>query len=87
MGGGDGPTSRWLSNNGCVLCHRPTVKMIYQSMWGMLSLLPPAQVRGDLPCIGGACSNIVDKLELRALYCSEDYRLCQEIHFFNVDFD
>jgi hypothetical protein len=41
-GGSNGPTSRWLSNKGCVLCRRLTIKLIYQSMWGMLSLPPLA---------------------------------------------
>ena len=86
MGGGGGPTSRWLSNNGCVLCHRPAVKLIYQSTWGMLSLPPLALVHGDLSCSGDVCGNIVDELELRALYCSEDCRLQQEIHFFEWGF-
>jgi hypothetical protein len=30
--------------------------------------------------------NIVDEWELRALYCSEDYRLLQQINFFEWDF-
>ena len=74
-GDGGGPMSRWLSNNGCALCRRLAVELIYQSTWGMLSLPPMTQVRGDLPCVGGVCDNIVDELELRALYCSEDCRL------------
>ena len=41
-GGGGGPTSRWLSNKGCVLCHRPTIKLIYNTTWGRLSLPPSA---------------------------------------------
>jgi hypothetical protein len=52
----------------------------------MLSLPPPAQVCGDLLCVGGICDNIVDEWELRALFCSKDYRLRQEIHFFEWDF-
>ena len=41
-GGGGRITSRWLSNNGCVMCRRPAIKLIYQSTWGMLSLPPSA---------------------------------------------
>jgi len=84
-GGGSGPTSRWLSNNGCVLCRRPAVKVIYNTTWGRLSLPPPVQVRGDLPFTGGACGD-ADRWEGRAMYCSEDYMLRQEIHFFEWEF-
>jgi hypothetical protein len=86
VGDGSGPTSRWLSNK-CVLCRHPAVKLIYQSTWGMLSLPPPTLVHGDLPCAGGVCGNILDEWELRDLYCSEDYRLCQEINFFEWKFE
>ena len=57
-------------------------EVVLRTTWGKLSPPPPAQVRGDLPCIGGVYS-YVDGWERRALYCSEDCRLCQEIHFLN----
>ena len=41
-GDGGGPTSRWLSNKGCVLCHRPTIKVIYNKTWRRLSSPPLA---------------------------------------------
>ena len=56
--GGGGPTSRWLSNKGCVLCHCPAIKVIYNTTWAQLSLPPPVAVHGDLPCIGGACGDV-----------------------------
>ena len=86
MGGGDEPTSRWLSNKGCLLCHLPTIKVIYNTTWGRLSLLPPVQVHGDLACIGGACGD-VDGWEGRVVYCSEDCRLHQEIYFLNENLE
>ena len=42
-------------------------------------------MHGDLPCAGGTCGD-VDGWEGRAVYCSEDYRLCQEIYFFELEF-
>jgi hypothetical protein len=84
-GDGGGPMSRWLSNKGCVLCRCPAVKVIYNTTWGLLSLPPPTQVCHDLPCVGGACDD-ADGWEGRAVYCSEDCRLHQEIHFFEWEF-
>ena len=81
MGGGGGPMSRWLSNKGCVLCHRSAVKMIYNTTWGRLSLPPLAQVHGNLPCVGEACGD-ADGWEGRAVYYSEDCRLHHEFKFF-----
>jgi hypothetical protein len=81
MGGSSGPTSRWPSNKGCVLCRLSVSEVVLQTTWGKLSLPPLAQVRGDLPCVGGVCG-YVDGWEKRALYCSKDCRLFQEINFF-----
>ena len=86
MGGGGGrPTSRWISNMGCVLCCRAAIKVIYNTTKGQLSLPPPVLVRGDLPCAGGACDD-AGRWEGRAMYYSEDCRLRQEIHFFEWEF-
>ena len=86
MGGGGGPTSRWLCNKGCVLCLREAAaEVIHESGWGKLLLSPLAQVRGDLSCAGGACGD-ADGWEGGAMYCSEDYRLYQELHFFEWEF-
>ena len=84
-GGGGGQMSRWLSNKGCALCHRPVIKVIYNTTWGRLSLPSPAQVHGDLSCAGDACGD-ADGWEGRAMYWSEDYRLRQEIYFFEWEF-
>jgi hypothetical protein len=76
-GDGGGPTSRWLRNKGCVLCrHDAAAEVIHETRWawGKLSLLPPAQVRGDIPCAGGACGDAYG-WEGRAVYCSKDCRL------------
>ena len=67
MGGNGGPTSRWLSNKGCVLCRLPTTEVVLQMTWGKLSLPLPAQVRGDLLCVGDVCG-YVEGWERRALY-------------------
>ena len=81
VGGGGGPMSRWLSNKGCVLCHLPSAEVVLQMTWGKLLLPPPAQVCGDLSCTGGACGD-VDGWEVRAVYCSEDYRLHHKFELF-----
>jgi hypothetical protein len=56
VAGGSSTTSRWLSNEGCLLLREKAAHAIHSStwrIWGEL-LLPPAQVRGDQPC---ACNN------------------------------
>ena len=74
--------SRWLLNKGCVLCHHETTaEVVHEMRWGKLSLPPPAQVRSDLPCAGGACGD-ADVWEGRAMYCSEDCRLHCEFELF-----
>ena len=35
---GGGPMSRWLSNKGCVLCHRPTVKVIFLAQAALMAM-------------------------------------------------
>ena len=70
MGCGGGPMSRWLSNKGCVLCRLPAAEVVLRMTWGKLSLPPPAQVRGDLLCVGSVYV-YADRWERRALYCSE----------------
>jgi len=81
-GGGGGPMSRWLRNKGCVMCHgEATAEVICKMGWGKLSLPSPAQVRGNLLCVGGACGD-VDGWEGRAMYCSEDCRLRCEFELF-----
>ena len=42
VGGGGGPTSRWRSNKGCVLCHLPAAEVVLRLTWGKLSLPSPA---------------------------------------------
>ena len=42
---------------------------------------PPAQVRSDLPCVGGDYG-VPKGLEERTLFCSEDSRLRREIILF-----
>jgi hypothetical protein len=42
LGSGGGPTSRWLSNKGCVLCRLLATEVVLQMMWGKLSLPPSA---------------------------------------------
>ena len=81
MGGNGEPTSRWLSNKGCVLCRLLATKVVLRTTWGKLPRPPPAQVHGDLLC-AGSVYDYADGWERWALYCSEDCRLCQEIHFF-----
>jgi hypothetical protein len=81
-GGGAGPPNTWLRNKVCVLCHQVAANMIKQStMWGNITLPPPARVRGDLPCAGGICGR-VDGWEGRVVFCSEDCRLSREFELF-----
>jgi hypothetical protein len=42
VGGGGGPTSRWLRNKGCVLYCEAATNVILEMRWCKLSLLPPA---------------------------------------------
>ena len=63
---------------GCVMCRDAAAIVIVETRWYKLSLPLPAQVHGDLPCVGGVCG-YADGWEGRALYCSEDCRLCLEI--------
>jgi hypothetical protein len=59
-GGGSTTSSRWLSNKGCLPLREKAVCVLYYSTWRIWGepLPPPAQVRGDQPCIGtgGGCS-------------------------------
>ena len=66
------------------MCHSEvTAEVIYETRWakGKLSLPPPAQVHGDLPCVGGACGD-VDGWEGRVVYYSEDFWLRCEFELF-----
>jgi len=68
-------------------CHEATTEVIHEMRWawGKLSLSPLAQVRGDLPCVGGACGD-ADGWEGNAVYCSEDCRLRCEFELFPWEF-
>jgi hypothetical protein len=58
-------------------------KVIHEMTWwhNKWPPLPPAQVHGDLPCVGDDCS-VPKGWEERTLFCSEDYRLYREIILF-----
>jgi hypothetical protein len=83
VGGSGGPRSRWLSNKGCRLCHEVAAKVIHETTWWCKKWPPrlAAQVRGDLPCAGDDCG-VPKGWEQRTLFCSEDYRLHNEIILF-----
>ena len=83
VGGGGGPTSRWLSNKGCRLCCEVAAKVIHEMMWWCNKWPPPLleQVRDDLPCAGGDYG-VPKGWEEMTLFCSEDYRLNREIILF-----
>jgi hypothetical protein len=80
VGGGGGPTSRWLSNKGCRLCHEAATNLIHKMMWWLNKwpLPPPAQERGDLPCIGADCG-VPKGWEQRTLFCSKDCRFAVKL--------
>jgi hypothetical protein len=85
VAGGGSTTSRWLSNEGCLLLREKATRVLHYSTWRIWGepLPPPAQVRGDQPCAGtdGCCG--VEKGWLRiSLFCSEDCRLrCEMVKF------
>jgi len=66
---------------GCVLCRQAAAKVIIQMSWGKITLPPPAQVHGNLSCIGDICGR-VDGWEGRAVFCSENCRLSREFKLF-----
>jgi hypothetical protein len=80
MSGDGGLMSRRLSNKGCWLCCEAAAKVIHETMWWHNRWPPPssAQVRGDLPCVGGYY-DIPKGWEERTLFCSENCRLRCEI--------
>jgi hypothetical protein len=82
VAGGGSTTSRWLSNEVCLPLREKAARALHNSTWCIWGepLLPPAQVRGDQPCVGtgGGCS--VEKGWLRmSLFCSENCRLRYEM--------
>jgi hypothetical protein len=81
IGGGGGPTSRWLHNKGCVLCRQAATKVIIPTMWGKIMMPPPAQECGDLLCAGGVCGR-ANGGEGRAVFCSKDCRLSRAFELF-----
>jgi hypothetical protein len=85
VAGGGCTTSRWLSNEECLLLHEKVARALHDSIWHIWGepLLPPAQVRGDQLCAGtdGGCSVEKGWLQI-SLFCSEDYRLrCEMVKF------
>ena len=78
---GGGPTSRWLHDKGCVLCHMMADKVIRRTTWGKKCLTPSALVHGNLSCAGDACG-VANGWDGRAVYCSEDCRLHHEFELF-----
>jgi hypothetical protein len=59
VAGGGSTTSRWPSNEGC-LPLREKAACATLCIWGE-PLPPPAQVRGDQPCVGNSGGCGVDK--------------------------
>jgi hypothetical protein len=60
VAGGGCRTSRWLSNEECLLLRDKAARALHYSTWRIWGepLLPPAQVRGDQSCAStdGGCS-------------------------------
>jgi hypothetical protein len=85
VAGSGSTTSRWLSNEGCLPLREKAARAIHSSTWRISGELlpPPAQVRGDQPCVGNCDCCGVDKGWLRiSLFCSEDCRLhCEMVKF------
>jgi hypothetical protein len=85
VAGGGSTTLRWLSNEGCLHLRERAVRALHYSTWRIWGepLPPPAQVRGDQPCVGtsGGCG--VENVWLRiSLFCSKDCRLrCEMVKF------
>jgi hypothetical protein len=83
--GGSSTTLRWLSNEGCLPLREKATRALHYSNWHIWGepLPPPAQVRGDQPCVGtgGGCG--VEKGWLRiSLFCNEDCRLrCEMVKY------
>jgi hypothetical protein len=85
VAGSGSTTSRWLSNEGRLPLCEKAARVLYYSTWRIWGkpLPPPAQVRGDQPCVGNGSSCGVEKGWLRiSLFCSEDCRLrCEMVKF------
>ena len=79
VAGGGGPSRRWLGNKDLRLCRKQATTAL-TTLWRKFGkpLPQPAQVRGDLPCLGGVCG-ISKGFEQKILYCSEDCRLRGEM--------
>jgi hypothetical protein len=72
------------TQNGVCVVHRETATDVIHEMrwpWGKLSLPPPTQVHGDLPCTGDTCGD-ADGCEGRVVYCNKDCRLHHEFELF-----
>jgi hypothetical protein len=84
-GGGSTALSRWLSNEGCLPLREKAKRALHYSTWRIWGepLPPPAQVRGDQPCIGTGSGCGMEKGWLGiSLFRSEDCRLrCEMVKF------
>jgi hypothetical protein len=85
VAGGGSTMSRWLSNEGCLPLREKAARALHYLTWRIWGepLPPPAQVRGDQPCVGNSGGCGVEKGWLRiSLFCSEDCSLrCEMVKF------